>query len=131
MKQIVILMVLISSLFSLDLDWEHDYKKALSDAKLKNKNVYLFIGADRCRWCERFYNMTLSDKDVMQRLEDEYVILYMNRDHHDIPEKFEKYQVPRHYFLDSNGKILYKTRGSREIDGFNSLLDEVKLSVEK
>jgi len=38
--------------------------------------------------------------------------------------------VPRHYFLDSNGKILYETRGSREVAGFNTLLDEVEMAIE-
>jgi len=130
MKYIALIFIFISSLWSLDLDWEHDLNKALEQAKVQNKSVYFFIGADRCRWCDRFYKMTLSDKKVMERLEKEYVLLYMNRDQHEVPDNFEKYQVPRHYFLDSNGKILYKTRGSREIAGFNALLDEVELEID-
>ena len=130
MKSLVVILIFISSLWSLDLDWEHDLNKALEQAKIENKAVYFFIGADRCRWCDRFNKLTLSDEKIIKRLKDEYVLLYMNRDHHDVPKNFEKYQVPRHYFLDSNGKILYKTRGSREVSGFNSLLDEVELEIE-
>ena len=130
MKSLVVILIFISSLWSLDLDWEHDLNKALEQAKIENKAVYFFIGADRCRWCDRFNKLTLSDEKIIKRLKDEYVLLYMNRDHHDVPKNFEKYQVQRHYFLDSNGKILYKTRGSREVSGFNSLLDEVELEIE-
>ena len=130
MKYILLVSLFLSSLWSLDLDWNHDYQKALKDSKVEKKSIYLFIGADRCRFCKRFNDITLSDKDVMKRLKKEYVLLYMNRDHHEIPEQFEKYQVPRHYFLNSNGKVLYETRGSREVAGFNSLLDEVEMAIE-
>jgi len=108
--------------------WMHNYYKALREAKRQNKDVYLFIGADECRFCDRFKAITLSQKSVINRLKEEYVLLYLSRDHHNIPSKFEKYQVPRHYFLNSKGFIMYETRGSREVAGFNSLLDEVDLA---
>jgi len=129
MRLFLIISILISSLWSLNLDWPHDMKKALQEAKVQNKNVYFFIGADRCRFCDRFNKITLSNKEVMNRLKDEYVLLYMNRDHHDIPDNFEKFQVPRHYFLNSKGDVIFETRGSREVDGFNTLLDEVDLAT--
>ena len=90
----------------------------------------MFIGADNCRFCDRFKKITLSNKDIMKRLKKEYVLLFLNRDHHNIPQKFEKYMVPRHYFLDEKGNVLYETPGSREIAGFNSLLDEVEIEIE-
>lgn len=129
MKVLLLITVFISSLWSLNLDWPHDYEKALKQAKIENKKIYFFIGADRCRFCDRFNKITLSNKGVMKRLKDEYVLLYMNRDYHEIPAKFEKFQVPRHYFLDSNGKILFETRGSREVAGFHTLLDEVDVEI--
>jgi thioredoxin-related protein len=129
-KQILLFFLLTASLWSIELDWGHDYKKALEISKKENKNIYLFIGADNCRFCERFKKITLSNKDVMKRLRKEYVLLFLNRDHHNIPKKFEKFMVPRHYFLDENAKILYETRGSREVAGFNLLLDEVEIEIE-
>jgi thioredoxin-related protein len=129
-KQILLFFLLTASLWSIELDWGHDYKKALEISKKENKNIYLFIGADNCRFCERFKKITLSNKDVMKRLRKEYVLLFLNRDHHNIPKKFEKFMVPRHYFLDKNAKILYETRGSREVAGFNLLLDEVEIEIE-
>jgi len=129
MRVLLIVSIFISSLLSVELDWLHDYDKALEYAKIEKKDVYMFVGADNCRFCDRFKEITLSDKDTMQRLRKEYILLYMSRDRHNIPSMFEVRQVPRHYFLDSDGKIIYKTRGSREVAGFNSLLDEV--DVEK
>ncbi len=94
---------------------------------MQNKDVYLFIGADECRFCDKFVKDTLSHEEVIKRLKEDYILLYMSRDQHKIPDKFEKYGVPRQYFLNYKGEIFYKTKGSREIDGFYQLLDEVEL----
>jgi len=130
MKHFVIILLLISGLQAVNLNWLHDYDTALKQAKKEHKDVYLFIGADVCKWCDRFYKTTLSKKEVIKKLKEDYVLLYMSRDQHKIPDKFEKYGVPRHYFLTADGDIIFKTQGSREIDGFYSLLEEVDLSKE-
>lgn len=120
-------LIFCSALFSTELDWGNDYNAALKQAQKEKKAVYLFIGADVCRWCDRFKDVTLSKKEVIKRLEQEYVLLYLSRDRHKIPSKFTTQGVPRHYFLKSDGTIIYEDRGSREVDGFLSLLDEVEL----
>ena len=127
MKHIFSLLLILSTLFSADLEWLHDYDEAIKQAKEQNKEVYLFIGADECRWCDRFKEMTLSKDEVIKRLEEEYVLLYMSRDRHNIPKKFEVQGVPRHYFLTNKGEIIHEDRGSREPDGFFALLEEVEL----
>ena len=119
-----------AALFGAELNWQNDYDAALKQAAKEKKSVYLFIGADVCRWCDRFKEITLSKKEVIKRLQEEYVLLYMSRDRHKIPSKFTTQGVPRHYFLKSDGTIIYEDRGSREPDGFLSLLDEASLKKE-
>lgn len=119
--------LLSSALFGAELDWFHDYNKALEVAKKEQKGVYMFVGADVCRWCDRFKDVTLSKKEVIKRLEEEYVLLYLSRDRHNIPKHFEVKGVPRHYFLRNDGSLIHADRGSREVDGFFALLDEVSL----
>lgn len=121
------LFFIFSTLQSAELDWSNDYDGALKQAQKENKSVYLFIGADVCRWCDRFKDITLSQKYVIERLKKDYVLLYLSRDRHYIPKHFETKGVPRHYFLKSSGKIFYEDRGSREIEGFLNLLDEASL----
>ena len=128
MKLLLLLTLLSASLFSIELNWLHDYDKALSQAKKEKKDVYLFVGADDCRWCQRFYDLTLSKPCVMKKLKKDYVPLYMSRDQHKIPKKFKVRGVPRHYFLTSDGDIIYTAQGSREPDGFYDLLDEVDVA---
>ncbi|MCW9025863.1 MAG: thioredoxin family protein [Thiovulaceae bacterium] len=130
MKTFILILILTSSLLSIDLDWLHDYNKALEVAKKENKDVYLFIGADVCRFCDRFKSVTLSKKEVIDTLKENYVLLYLSRDQHEIPNHFAIRGVPRHYFLTSDGKIIHEDIGSREPDGFYSILDEVDLKKE-
>ena len=64
-------------------------------------------------------------------MKKEYVLLYMSRDQHKIPDGFEKYGVPMHYFLTADGKTIAVIQGSRELAGWYDVLDEVDLIREK
>lgn len=130
MKNILLIFVFITSVYSYELDWLNDYEKALSIAKEEGKSVYLFIGANDCRFCERFKDWTLSKKEVMDTLNQDYVPLYLNRDRHEIPKRFVIQGVPRHYFLSSNGETIHADAGSREPAGFYDILDEVDLKLD-
>lgn len=116
------------TLFSKELHWSHDYAQTLKEAKNEHKDIYLFIGADVCKFCDKFKATALSDKATLKRLKESYKVIYLSRDRHLIPEGFEKKGVPRHYFLTPNGKIFYQDWGGREVDGFNLMLDEAELS---
>lgn len=124
------LFLLFSSLNAVELNWEHNYNNALAAAKKEHKMVYLFIGADNCKHCERFKKQTLSDEDLIKKMKKDYILLYMSRDQHEIPDGFEKYGVPFHYFLTSEGKIIAEVQGSRELEGWYDVLDEVDLIKE-
>ncbi|WP_415407033.1 thioredoxin family protein [Sulfurovum sp. CS9] len=125
------ILLLSSTIDAVELNWEHNYDNALATAKKEKKMVYLFIGADQCRHCDRFKEQTLSNKDLIEEMKKEYVLLYMSRDQHKIPDRFEKYGVPIHYFLTPEGKIIAEVQGSRELEGWYDVLDEVELRKEK
>jgi thioredoxin-related protein len=72
----------ISTLNAAELNWEHNYNNALATAKKEKKMVYLFIGADQCKHCDRFKEQTLSNKELIAKMKKEYVLLYMSRDQH-------------------------------------------------
>jgi len=125
------ILLFISTLDATELNWEHNYNNALITAKKEKKMVYLFIGADNCRHCDRFKKQTLSNKELIKKMKKEYVLLYMSRDQHNIPDRFEKYGVPMHYFLTAEGKIIAVIQGSRELEGWYDVLDEIELTREK
>lgn len=119
------LFIMTTTLYSVELNWEHNYNNALEQAQKENKLVYLFIGADTCRFCEKFNKMTLSKDEVIKTMEKNFVLLYMSRDQHEIPDRFEVFGVPRHYFLTSDGKIIRTEQGVWDVQGWYSILDEV------
>ena len=129
MKTLLLSLLFVTTLFSYETDsWINDYNTGLKLAQKEHKNIYLFIGADACKFCKIFKEKTLSQKNVMDRLHKDYVLIYLSRDRHEIPTKFERYGAPRHYFLDQNGKILFATFGVLEPAGFFTILDEADLN---
>ena len=125
------ILLLVTVLDAVELNWEHNFQNALSAAQKEKKLVYFFIGADRCKHCDRFKKQTLSNKNLIKEMKKEYILLYMSRDQHTIPEGFERYGVPMHYFLTSKGTIIAKVQGSRELEGWYDVLDEIDLLKEK
>lgn len=129
-KILIYIFLLISSLHAIELDWLHDYDKALEQAKQEKKDVYLLIGADKCKYCKLFKEMTLDNEKVIADMREKFVLLYLSRDQHNIPTQYEKYGAPRHYFLRSDGTIIHSDKGSREVSGWYDILDEVDLKKE-
>ena len=128
MKTLFLLLTFVISLFAYETDsWIHNYAQGVKLAQKEHKNIYLFIGADKCKFCKIFKEKTLSQKNVMDRLKKDYILIYLSRDQHTIPDKFEKFGAPRHYFLDQNGKIIFATFGVLEPSGFFTILDEADL----
>lgn len=126
MRYLISVIFLSTLLFSANLDWPSDYDKALIQAKKENKFVYVFITSDSCRWCRKFEETTLQDRDIKQRLKKEYISIHLSRDRHTIPGQFKKSPIPRHYFLDQKGEILYSTLGHRNVELMNSFMDNTK-----
>lgn len=124
MKIVVAILIFVMSLMA--FDWPSDYDAALAQAKKENKDIYLFIGSESCPYCTKMKESVFSDKKVIETLKKNYILLYLSRDIDDIPDTLESKPVPRHYFLDKNGKVIYGTIGGRSIDGFYELLQEVK-----
>ncbi|RLA65114.1 MAG: thioredoxin family protein [Epsilonproteobacteria bacterium] len=126
----IFILLFSSNINAIELNWEHNYTNALERAQKEEKIVYLFIGADKCKHCDRFKKQTLSNKDLIASMRKKYVLLYMSRDRHNIPERFERFGVPIHYFLTPKGKIIAQAQGSREPEGWNDILDEIDLIKE-
>ena len=125
---LISMILLVSSLHSAELGWDHDYNQALIRAKQEKKDLYVFIGADVCRFCDKYKETTLSDKEVMKTLTQDYIPVYLSRDRHQIPSHLETKGVPIHYFITAEGTIYFETRGALEIPGFYIMMDEAELN---
>ena len=123
MKILITTIFFAITLLSATLDWSSDYKQALVDAKKENKLIYVFITSDDCKWCKKFVNTTLQNEMIKRRLKNEFITIHMSRDRVAIPSEFETAPVPRHYFTDAEGNVLYNSLGHRGLPCFNAFMD--------
>lgn len=126
MKQLFIVLLLARLLFGADIDWPSDYKQALIEAQKENKLVYVFITSDNCKWCRKFEKTTLQIDAIKERLHKEFVAIHLSRDRDEIPKQFETAPVPRHYFTNAQGEILYSSLGHRGEECFDSFMDNAQ-----
>jgi len=126
MKYLIAIFILVTTLFGADIAWPSDYNKALVDAKKDNKLVYVFITSDDCRWCRKFEATTLQIPQIKDRLHKNFITVHLSRDRNEIPKIFETAPVPRHYFVDAKGNILYSSLGHRDQDMFNAFMSNAQ-----
>ena len=127
MKKLLFLPLFVTTLLGIDLPWIHSIEEAKKVAQKEHKDIYVFIGAEHCNFCVRYKNEVLSDKKVQNYLEKHYIKVFLNRDKHKVPNYFEKFGVPRHYFLKPNGKIYFDDAGIKGVSGFFLMVEEADL----
>lgn len=131
-KILISIMTLVSVLLSADLGWGSDYDEALKEAKIENKQVYMLITSQGCRWCRKFEATTLQDKATLAALNKKYVLLHVDKDLDFFPEKFNRKRVPRHYFITAKGEEIHSFLGYWNSEDFASFLSDVdKKYIEK
>jgi thioredoxin-related protein len=126
MKKIFLMLILAVAAFATELKWYDDYDAALKAAQKEHKLVYIFISSSQCGWCHKFEKTTLQDEAIKKRLKKEFITVHLVRDFDTVPQKFETRPVPRHYFVDENGEILYNSLGYRKVDMFNAFMDNAE-----
>jgi hypothetical protein len=126
MKYIIYTIALCTLLFGADLPWSHDYEQMQEKARESKKLIYVFVTSDDCRWCRKFEETTLQSKEIQKRLYGEFEVVHISRDRHKVPTAFETSPVPRHYFTDEQGNIIYSSLGHRGEECFDSFMDNAQ-----
>ncbi|EQB40361.1 hypothetical protein M947_00770 [Sulfurimonas hongkongensis] len=131
MKYIVLTLLLISSLWSVELGWSDDYEASLKVAQKENKNLYILITSSTCGWCKKFKNTTLQDKEVLKMLNEKYILVHLDRDIDDFPSWMKVKSVPRHYFVTAKGKEIFTFLGYWDSLDFKSFLGDVEEKIKQ
>jgi len=130
MRYIISLLIITTALFSMDLGWSDDYKQTLKNAQKSGKLVYVLITSDNCKWCRKFEKTTLQDKEIQKRLYAEFEVVHLSRERDFIPKNFETAPIPRHYFVDAKGTVLYNSLGHRGLECFDAFMDNAQNKLE-
>lgn len=121
MKLLLSLLLAASTTVAFATEWQTDYKKALAQARAKNKQVLLsFSGSDWCGWCIRLKKEAF-DKPAFKNFADKNLVLVdvdfprakaqpdaVKKQNDSLQKQYRVEGFPTLVLLDSNGKILGK-----------------------
>lgn len=82
-----------------------NYEEAFQRAKADNRAVFILFSTEYCRWCTKLKETTLKNPQLLSRLNQEYVVLFLDRDKSQYPSKYRVKGVPVVYMTDKNEEI--------------------------
>ena len=99
------------------------YTKALSISKQNNKPIMLKLTADNCKYCTKMDNEVLSDTEVKQLIDANFITVNINVDDEALPLNLKRTTTPTFIFVDKNEQITSKLPGSWNKKDFMDLLN--------
>ncbi len=111
-----------------DIEWNNDYNDAIASAEVKNRPIMVLITSPQCKWCNKMKHSTLSDDEVIARLNSKFIIVEITKGEGDYPQSVLKARaVPTIYFIDNDGDPIMKpVVGYWDIENFKSYLDDAE-----
>lgn len=134
---IIIVIIALSGWFSINGDFEKEeasesefniidtagsLSEALQKAKTSDKQVFAVFESDTCTYCHQLRQNTLNDAQVMENLNESYVVVIINvNDSPEIASKYNVYSTPTMLILDNEGNEL------KSIEGYYGPEDLIKM----
>lgn len=134
---IIIVIIALSGWFSINGDFEKEeasesefniidtagsLSEALQKAKTSDKQVFAVFESDTCTYCHQLRQNTLNDAQVMEKLNESYVVVIINvNDSPEIASNYNVYSTPTMLILDSEGNEL------KSIEGYYGPEDLIKM----
>jgi uncharacterized protein YyaL (SSP411 family) len=131
MKKIALLALLMANLFAVEIAWNDTYAQAQAKAKKESKPMLVIITTEECRWCRKLEATTLSDDEIVSKINSRFVPVHLTRDKSVYPKNLTAKMVPMSYFLDGNGKVLYSMPGYWPVEDYQSILDDALRKAKK
>lgn len=103
-----------------------DLTQAINDAKTENKKILLIFDQDNCYYCDLFKEDTLSNSEVQEILNKNYIVVDIDINKEgSIASKYKIYGTPSTIFLNKNTKELHRIEGYVPADEFLNSLKEI------
>lgn len=143
MKKIILLIIavlIISSALILSIDTNENTNnqmvdglnstsnitQAITDAKNENKKILLIFDQDSCYYCDLFKEDTLSNSEVQEILNNEYVVVDIDINKEEsIASKYKIFGTPSTIFLNKNNKEIRRIEGYVSANEFLDTLKEI------
>ena len=110
-KKLTLMILLVSSMFALEVNWAKDYQSGIAKATKQHKPVLFIVSRDTCKYCVMLDKQTLKDKKVITALNKDFIAIRSWTNKHDyIPSDIARNTpgLPGIWFLASNGEPLFR-----------------------
>lgn len=124
MKKLALLALLTLNLIASEIGWQDSFASAQAKAKKESKPMLVIITTEQCRWCRKLEATTLSDDEVISKINSRFVPVHVTRDKSIYPKNLTAKMVPMSYFLDANGNIIHSIPGYWPSEDYQSILDD-------
>ncbi len=126
MQKIFFILTLLSTLlFSNELKFV-DYDDAIEMAEKNNKIIMVMLSREGCPACEYMKEVVFKDKNVLKRLNSDFIAVYVDIHQDFMPEGLTFVGTPTFHFLDKNEKKLDRLDGGKNSKVFLEKLNAVK-----
>ncbi len=132
-KVIVTFLLLVTSLFSQEIEWAKDFKTGVDMAKKEVKPIMFISSRHTCKYCVILDNTTLKDEKVIKALNKNFVSIISYSDENDyIPKALWSPGTPTIWFLYPDGNPMFKPiPGALGAKDFYNALEIVKKEFDK
>jgi thiol:disulfide interchange protein len=105
------------------------FKEALELSKKHDKPIFVYFGANWCYWCKKMKTDTLNEKDVKNKLDKEYITVFIDTDKDkETTQKFKVSAIPDYMILSSDEIVLKRATASKSKKDFLDWLKSEKTS---
>ena len=104
----------------------HSYEDSLKIQKQSHKIIILDVMRSDCHFCIKMQKEVFANKEMMQWLEDRFILCEINLDFDELPLGLKVHFTPTFFFVDENSKILKTIPGSWNIEDFKDLTRKIK-----
>ena len=116
-----------------EVNWAKDFDSGIKRATKEHKPVFFVFSRHTCKYCVILEKTTLSDKEVIQNLNKDFVSIVAYSDDNDkMPRELWRPGTPSLWFLKSDGQPMFQPlMGAVDKENFLKALKIVKKEFQK
>ena len=118
MKYLIIISALSILLIANEIQFEHDFNKALQKAKSQNKEVMMMYSATYCPECNYMKEIVFKNREVNQYIQKHFIVLSLDIQKDTLPDGFDFIGIPTFFFIDENATEKNRIVGGDKADKF-------------
>lgn len=126
MKFLIAVFLFAISLFANELQYEHNFHKALQKARHQNKEIMMMYSAVWCPECNYMKDVVFKNKKVVTYIQKHFVVLTLDIQKDKLPKGFSYIGIPTFFLIDKNAKLKHKIIGGDKAERFLKELKAIK-----